>query len=203
MYALPRAHSALPQSGDTDASARSELVATSTDRNGNATSFVYDTYNLNIATTTNALRQSTQVLYSLRETGNQNGKVTRIALHRKYLRRSSEDWSGWRSHLRRADHLRNPTVSQSFNMNSTSTTSYIKPRRTILPPGLPDSYQYFDGLYRHIQERKVSQTSGTYVASDRTYNAAGLLASESCLTSVREPRLQQPRQHRRFIQLHI
>src|SRR5262249_44514740 len=40
------------------------LVATSTDRNGNATSYVYDKYNLFLATTTNALLQKTQFLFN-------------------------------------------------------------------------------------------------------------------------------------------
>jgi hypothetical protein len=40
------------------------LVAISTDRNGNATSYVYDSYNLFSATTTNALLQKTQAYYN-------------------------------------------------------------------------------------------------------------------------------------------
>jgi YD repeat-containing protein len=40
------------------------LVATSTDRNGNATSYIYDKGNLFVATTTNPLLQKTQFLYN-------------------------------------------------------------------------------------------------------------------------------------------
>jgi hypothetical protein len=40
------------------------LVATSSDRRGNATSFVYDSNNLYVATTTNPLLQKTQFLYN-------------------------------------------------------------------------------------------------------------------------------------------
>jgi hypothetical protein len=46
------------------------LVATSTDRNGNAASYVYDLYNLYPATTTNALLQKTEAYYNY-----SNGKV--------------------------------------------------------------------------------------------------------------------------------
>ena len=46
------------------------LVATSTDRDGNATSYVYDAYNLYPATTTNALLQKAQSYFNLA-----NGKV--------------------------------------------------------------------------------------------------------------------------------
>jgi RHS repeat-associated protein len=42
-----------------------------------------------------------------------------------------------------------------------------------------DTYDYDDGFNRLIQERKASQTAGTYVATDRLYNGVGLLASTS------------------------
>src|SRR5262249_19392449 len=46
------------------------LIATSTDRNGNGTSYVYDAYNLFAATSTNPLLQKTQFYYNY-----SNGKV--------------------------------------------------------------------------------------------------------------------------------
>jgi RHS repeat-associated protein len=42
-----------------------------------------------------------------------------------------------------------------------------------------DTYDYYDGFNRLVQERKASQTAGTYVATDRLYNPVGLLGSTS------------------------
>jgi YD repeat-containing protein len=63
--------------------------------------------------------------------------------------------------------------------DSTSTLSYVKRTDYLAASGTIDSYQYFDGLNRLVQERKASQNSGIFVASDRIYNLAGLLASTS------------------------
>jgi hypothetical protein len=42
-----------------------------------------------------------------------------------------------------------------------------------------DSYSYFDGLGRDIQERKEAEGTNTFAVKDLTYNNLGLLASES------------------------
>src|SRR5262249_55437671 len=47
----------------------------------------------------------------------------------------------------------------------------------LFPSNTVDTYQYFDGLNRLIQERKQSPTAGSYFVTDRAYNPAGLLAS--------------------------
>ncbi|HKF08817.1 MAG TPA: hypothetical protein VKB89_08855, partial [Xanthobacteraceae bacterium] len=58
------------------------MVATSTDRNSNATSFVYDSYNLYPATTTNALLHRVNSYYNyangkVKQSTDENGKLTR------------------------------------------------------------------------------------------------------------------------------
>ncbi|MCP1846752.1 MULTISPECIES: glycine-rich domain-containing protein [unclassified Bradyrhizobium] len=153
------------------------LVATSTDRNGNATSYVYDGYNLFPATTTNALLQKTQFLYN-----SSNGQVKWSSDPNSSLTKNTFDGLG-RLTAVAVSSTSTPTsyatTTEYAYVDSTSTLSYIKRLDYVQAASSSDSYQYFDGLNRIVQDRKASQTAGTYIASDRTYNPAGLLASAS------------------------
>jgi hypothetical protein len=42
-----------------------------------------------------------------------------------------------------------------------------------------DTYTYFDGLKRPIQERKEAEAANTYSVTDMAYNSRGLIASTS------------------------
>ncbi|QHP67453.1 hypothetical protein EI171_08440 [Bradyrhizobium sp. LCT2] len=153
------------------------LVATSTDRNGNATSYVYDSYNLFPATTTNALIQKTNAYYNY-----SNGKVKQSSDPNSSLTRNIFDGLG-RLTAVAVSSTSTPTAyattTELTYVDSTSTLSYVKRLDYVQVASSTDSYQYFDGLNRLVHERKASQTAGTYIASDRTYNPAGLLASVS------------------------
>src|SRR5262249_25694038 len=71
------------------------------------------------------------------------------------------------------------TTTTFVYTDSTSTPSSIKRTDWLFPSNTVDSYQYFDGLNRLIQERKTSPTAGTYSVSDRKYDGALNLHSQS------------------------
>ena len=63
--------------------------------------------------------------------------------------------------------------------DNTATPSIIHRADYLTATNTVDTYDYYDGLNRLVQERKASQTAGTYVAADRLYNPVGLLGSTS------------------------
>src|SRR5262249_40509014 len=71
-------------------------------------------------------------------------------------------------------------IKSAFAYNdSTSTPSLIHETDYLNSATTTDIYDYYDGLDRLIQERKSTETAGTFAVADRSYNTAGLLASES------------------------
>jgi RHS repeat-associated protein len=153
------------------------LVATSTDRNGNATSFVYDAYNLFVATTTNPLLQRTQAYYNY-----SNGKAKQTTDPNARLTRNLFDGLGRLTEVDQSS-TSSPTTYATTTLytytDSTSSPSSIFRGDRLFAAITVNSYQYLDGLGRLIQERKASPTAGTYFAVDRIYNQAGELASTS------------------------
>ena len=128
------------------------LVATSTDRNGNATSYVYDFYNLYPATTTNALLQKTQALYNY-----SNGKVKQSTdpnsrLYEEPLDGARSPLWGPRSHPPvRPPHRMPRRLPITYTDNSIllrviHRTNYLSCHDAV------DTYDYYDGLDRLIQD---------------------------------------------------
>ena len=153
------------------------MVATSTDRIGNATSYVYDANNLFVATTTNPLLQKTHFLYNYA-----NGQVKWRSDPNSSLLKNIYDGLG---RLKEVDvsSTSTPTTYATTTVytytDSTTTPSSIKRTDWLFPSKTVDTYQYFDGLNRIIQERKSSPTANSYFVTDRVYNSAGLLAQLS------------------------
>ena len=153
------------------------LVATSTDRNGNATSYVYDFYNLYPATTTNALLQKTQAFYNY-----SNGKVKQSTDPNGRLTRNLFDAVGRLAETAQSN-VTAPTTyattsAYSYTDNS-SPPSSIRRTDYLNAATSTDTYEYYDGLNRLIQTRKSSQAANVYAVSDRVYNKAGEMASTS------------------------
>ena len=153
------------------------LVATSTDRRGYATGYKYDSYNLYVATATNPLLQQTQYLYSYA-----NGKVKQTTDPNSRIAKSVYDGVGRLIEVDQSD-IATPSLlatSTTYQYTDNTTAPSIVHRADYLTAtNTVDTYDYYDGFNRLVQERKASQTAGTYVATDRLYNAAGLLASSS------------------------
>ena len=64
-------------------------------------------------------------------------------------------------------------------VDSTSSPSYIHEADYMTSTTTVDTYDYYDGLDRLIQERKSTATANLFDVDDLTYNNAGLLASQS------------------------
>jgi RHS repeat-associated protein len=153
------------------------LVATSTDRNGNATSYVYDAYNLFPATTTNALLQTTQAYYNYA-----NGKAKQTVDPNSRLTKSLFDGIGRPIEMDQSDliTLSSYATSTAYQYTDNTTTPSIVRRTDYLnAASTTDTFDFSDGLGRLIQERRSSQTAGVYDAFDKLYNPAGELSSQS------------------------
>jgi YD repeat-containing protein len=153
------------------------LVVTSTDPRSNSTSYNYDSYNLYVATTTNPLLQKTQALYNY-----SNGKVKQSADPNNRLTKNLYDGLGRPTEVDQSD-ITTPTsyvTASTYQYTDNTTTPSIVHRSDYLNSATTtDTYDYSDGLSRLFQERKSSQTAGTYVAFDKLYNAAGELSSQT------------------------
>jgi YD repeat-containing protein len=153
------------------------LVATSTDRNGNATAYMYDALNLYPATTTNALSQSTKYTYEY-----SNGKTEKTTSANGGVANNVYDGIGRlievdQSSLTTPSTLATSTVYQ-FTDNSIPPSII---HETDYLNGATSTYTYdiYDGLDRLIQEEKSTENSGTSTVTSLGYSTAGKLASQS------------------------
>ena len=148
------------------------LVATSTDRRGYATGYKYDAFNLYVATATNPLNQQTQYTYNY-----SNGKVKLTTDPNSRLGKNIYDGVGRLVEVDQSD-ISTPSLlatSTTYQYTDNTTTPSIVHRADYLTAtNTVDTYDYYDGFNRLVQERKASQTAGTYVAVDRLYNPVGL-----------------------------
>ena len=153
------------------------LVATSTDRRGYATGYKYDAFNLYVATATNPLGQQTQYLYNYA-----NGKPKQTTDPNNRLGKNIYDGVGRLTEVDQSD-VSTPSLlatSTTYQYtDNTATPSIVHRADYLTATNTVDTYDYYDGLNRLVQERKASQTAGTYVAVDRLYNPVGLLGSTS------------------------
>jgi YD repeat-containing protein len=153
------------------------LIATSTDRNGNATAFVYDLYNLFAASTTNPLLQKAQAYYNYA-----NGKMKQSTDPNSRLTKYLFDGLGRLTELDQSS-TSTPaiyaTTTTYVYTDTTSTPSLIHRADYLGPSNTVDAFSYYDGFNRLIQERKQSQTSNTYATTDHVFNGAGEEASTS------------------------
>jgi RHS repeat-associated protein len=153
------------------------LVATSTDRRGNATGYIYDSFNLYVATATNPLSQKTGFTYNY-----SNGKVKESNDPNGRLTFNSYDGIGRLTETDQSDLAAPSTLVTATTYqytDNTTTPSTIHRADYLTSTTTVDTYDFYDGLNRLIQERKASQTAGTYAVTDKVYNPAGLLGSQS------------------------
>ncbi len=152
------------------------LVLTEKDPRDKQTIYEYDPYGLYPATTTNALGQSTAYLYDYssgkpRQTTNPNGRT----YHTVYdpLDRVLEEWQ--------------PDTEEPSALVMKSAYAYTDtgmPRRAKRTDYLDDavsadSYTYFDGFGRKVEELAEAEGSNRYAVRTFAYDGRGLLVSES------------------------
>lgn len=152
------------------------LVTLEKDALDHETSYTYDSYTLYPATITNALSQDTsyQYDYSL-------GKPKRIIDSNGYY--FYTDYDGLdRVLAERQPDIDNPTTSvtkTSYEYVDTPNAVRVKQSNHLDSNNVVDSYTYFDGLGRKIQERSEAETSGQFNVKDFIYTQEDLLLKES------------------------
>jgi RHS repeat-associated protein len=152
------------------------LVATSTDANSNATTYLYDALNYYPATTTNALGQSTFNLYDYA-----TGDVATTTDPNGLLNANVFDPVGRLIQVKEPD-LTTPTtldVAQSTVYTDNTFPSYTTTTAYLSAATSTPTYEYFDGLGRSIQTRTLSPVAGTYTVKDTVYGSAGLMTQQS------------------------
>lgn len=150
------------------------LINTTTDPRNKVTNYAYDSYHLYPITITNPLNQVTAYTYNyssgaIKQTTDPNGNNF-ISVY---------------DGLDRIIEERIPDVAGSGTITK-STTEYtdtanaikVKTRHYLDASNIVDTYTYFDGLNRKIQERKETATSNQYAVRDFVYSH-GLLNKES------------------------
>ncbi len=153
------------------------LVATSTDPLGNATSYVYDSYNLYPATATNALSQNLTFAYDyssgkIATSSDENGKT--IVTDYDGLDRPIKE--------KQPDFITPTTLvtrTAYTYTDSTSTPSSIFRSDYLSSATTTDSYTYLDGWGRTLQTKKESEPASGWATRDTIYNNIGTVDQES------------------------
>jgi YD repeat-containing protein len=155
------------------------LVATSTDRRGNATSYVYDANNLFQATTTNALGQKVQNLYDY-----STGKTTQTVDQNNATTTTTYDGLGRPLTISEPDPSNGSLVTKTtytYTDSNTPGSTSVQQTDYLNSATSTNTYTYVDGLGRNLQQRTQAEGISTYAVKDWTYNNLGLLNSESLL----------------------
>ncbi len=152
------------------------LVSSEKDPRDKETSYVYDSYNLFPISVTNPLSQVTSYTYDyssgqVKTTTDPNGRVfTTIydGLDRVIEEKQPDAASPSTS-----------VTSVAYEYIDTVNAFRIKKSVYLSASNIIDSYTYFDGLGRKIQEREEAETSGLFNVRDFVYADDGLLLKES------------------------
>ncbi len=151
------------------------LVATSTDPRGNTTGYLYDSFNLYPATTTNALSQVTGILYDYAK-----GAAKRVTDPNGLVKTSTFDPVGRVIEEKQPD-LTSPSTlvtSKLYTYTDTFPTS-VRTRSYLTSATTTDIYAYRDGLGRPMQDRVQAAGNNTYAIKEYVYGSAGQLSHES------------------------
>lgn len=150
------------------------LVTSETDPRGKVTSYSYDSYSLYPTVSTNPLSQATTFTYdysagAVKQTTDPNGLI----------------YTSIYDGLDRVIEEKIPNVSSSGQVTKatheyTDTTGEVRTKtRTYLDSSnIVDTFVYYDGLHRKIQERSETATSNQFGVRDFVYSN-GLLLKES------------------------
>lgn len=152
------------------------LPTSTTDPRGKITQYTYDSYNLYPATVTNSLLQTMQYEYDY-----SSGKPTQITGANNLITKTMFDG------LDRIIEEKIPDLTTPSTLVTKTTYIYMDTPGAVFVRKTDylddstsvDSYQYFDGFGRVIQERREAEASNTFNAKDFIYNSRGLLEKES------------------------
>lgn len=152
------------------------LIASSTDPNGNQTSYSYDSYNFYPATVTNALNQATNYTYDY-----PTGKVVQKTDPNTFVTKNIYDAVGRLSEVDEPD-LSSPSSlvpRQSISYTDNVFPSYTSTTNYLTSATSSTNYEYFDGLGRTIQKRNQAGGINIYTVQDNVYDPNGLVNKSS------------------------
>lgn len=148
-------------------------LLTETDPNSNVTTYVYDTYNLHVATSTNALSQSKTFTYDY-----SSGKPTEIKDQNGFKYQTTYDGLDRVTEEKIPDPTTtpgSPVTKTTYSYNDTvfphsvTSTEYLDSSTSRV------SVSYRDGFGRNIQNRKEMEGTNLYSVKDTIYDSRGLL----------------------------
>ncbi|MES2436602.1 MAG: RHS repeat-associated core domain-containing protein [Patescibacteria group bacterium] len=151
------------------------LVTQELDPRSKATNYVYDIYNMYPATSTNALSQSTSYVYNYLV-----GKVKQVTDSNGLVNQTTYDGFGRVTEEKQPD-LTTPSTlvtKATYAYTDTALQTSVHKVNYLSASSTTNSYNYYDGLGRLIQERKSAEGTN-YSVSDTIYNSLGLKASQS------------------------
>lgn len=147
-----------------------------TDPRGKVTQYSYDSYNLYPTTITDPLTHTVQYLYDYslgkpKQTTDNNSFVYKTLYDGldRVIEEKIPDFTSPYSAVTKTTY----TYTDTQNAVSVHKTDYLDGSTTV------DSYQYFDGLDRVIQDRKEAESSNTFNVTDKAYDSTGQLQKES------------------------
>lgn len=152
------------------------IVTSATDERGKVTNYAYDSSNLYPATVMNPLSQITQYLYDYSA-----GKPKQVTDVNNFIYQTVFDGLD-RVLQEKAPDLVSPyTPILKTQYAYIDTPLSVAAQRTDYLDGANsvDTYQYFDGLNRLIQERREAENAGEFNARDIVYNNRGLVLKDS------------------------
>jgi RHS repeat-associated protein len=151
-------------------------VLTSTDPRGNTTSYIYDQYNLFVATETNSLLQTKNYLYDYGV-----GKAKQVTDENGFVYTTRYDGLGRPLEEKQPDATAPTTfvTKATYEYTDTVGNRSVKKKTYLDSSNGVDEYAYFDGLDRVIQKRKEMEGTDVFSVSDSVYNNRGLLQKES------------------------
>jgi RHS repeat-associated protein len=152
------------------------LVTEEKDPRDKITSYVYDSYNLFVATSTNPIGQSADYYYDY-----SSGKI------KKTIDPNGREFQTVYDALDRVIEEKQPDITTPSTLITKAVYEYsdsglsrmVKTRNYLDSAVNFDKYSYLDGFNRVVQERKESEDANTYSVKDYVYNKLGLLDKET------------------------
>lgn len=151
-------------------------VASTTDPRGKVTSYAYDSFNFYPATVTDPLGHAVSYAYDY-----SSGKATQVTDQNGFTFRTLYDGLDRVIEERQPD-LANPTspvTKTAYAYTDTAGAVSVKQSDFLNAATAADTYRYFDGLGRLIQERKEAEAPGAFNVKDTVWNALGMVGKES------------------------